>query len=184
MRDGIRLSVETIPEALAGHRYAPEKWSVSEVLSHINDSERLNTMRAFWFARANESPLPSFHSGLAVKTARAADRPWSTHVHECLDQRVDSGRSPVVARLAARLPSHASLFHPFAEILLKADAVTTCCAPALLDHERPSAAGSKPLPLSKTDPAFGAYIDPAKRLVFSKLNHLAIGRGFAPEILL
>jgi hypothetical protein len=74
--------LETIPESRASHRYAPEKWSVSEVLSHVNDCERLYTMRAFWFARGMDLPLPSFHSDLAVKTARPEDRPWSTHVHE------------------------------------------------------------------------------------------------------
>ena len=74
--------LESIPESLAAHRYAPDKWSVVEVLGHINDCERLYTMRAFWFARAMDSPLPSFHSDLAVKTSKAADRPWSTHVAE------------------------------------------------------------------------------------------------------
>src|SRR6185503_5957643 len=74
--------LESIPETLATHRYAPEKWSVGEVRGHINDCERLYTMRAFWFARAMDSPLPSFHSDLAVKTSRSADRPWSTLVAE------------------------------------------------------------------------------------------------------
>lgn len=74
--------LESIPEALAKHRYAPEKWSVGEILGHINDCERLYTMRAFWFARAMDSPLPSFQSDFAVTTARAADRLWSTHLHE------------------------------------------------------------------------------------------------------
>ena len=74
--------LESIPETLATHRYAPEKWSVGEVLGHINDCERLYAMRAFWFARAMEFPLPSFHSDMAVKTSQSEDRPWSTHVAE------------------------------------------------------------------------------------------------------
>jgi hypothetical protein len=74
--------LETIPEALASHRYVPEKWSVAEVLSHVNDCERLYTMRAFWFARAMDLPLPSFESELALKMAKPADRAWRTHVHE------------------------------------------------------------------------------------------------------
>lgn len=72
----------SIPESRAGHRYAPDKWSVCEVASHINDCERLYTMRAFWFARAIDSALPSFESDFAVTTAKPADRPWSSHVHE------------------------------------------------------------------------------------------------------
>jgi hypothetical protein len=74
--------LESIPEARATHRYAPDKWSVGEVLGHINDCERLYTMRAFWFARSMDAALPSFHSDLAVKTSQSAERPWSTHVAE------------------------------------------------------------------------------------------------------
>lgn len=82
--------LSTIPEARATHRYAPEKWSVSEILSHVNDCERLYTMRAFWFARAMELPLPSFHSDMAVKTAKPEERPWSTHVHEFASVRAST----------------------------------------------------------------------------------------------
>ena len=32
-------------------RYAPDKWSIREVVSHINDAERVFSFRAFWFAR-------------------------------------------------------------------------------------------------------------------------------------
>jgi hypothetical protein len=74
--------LESIPESRAAHRYAPEKWSVAEILGHINDCERLYMMRAFWFARAMDSPLPSFHSDMAVKTSQSADRALSTHVAE------------------------------------------------------------------------------------------------------
>src|SRR5207244_11178569 len=42
------------------------------------------------FARAMESPLPSFHSDFAVKTARAADRPWSSHAHELASIRAST----------------------------------------------------------------------------------------------
>src|SRR5918996_179450 len=42
------------------HRYAPEKWSIRQVVSHVNDTERLFVFRALWFARGFDSPLPSF----------------------------------------------------------------------------------------------------------------------------
>ena len=74
--------LKTIPDSLASHRYAPDKWSVAEVLAHINDAERLFTMRAFWFARGFESELPSYESDLAVSAARPGERPWSSHIHE------------------------------------------------------------------------------------------------------
>jgi hypothetical protein len=82
--------LESIPDDRAGHRYEPEKWSIAEVLAHINDAERLFTMRAFWFARGFESELPSYDSDLAVLAARPAVRPWNTHVHEFASVRAST----------------------------------------------------------------------------------------------
>lgn len=64
------------------HRYAPEKWSIRQVVSHLNDTERLFVFRALWFARGFDSPLPSFDQNIAMATAGADDRPWSSHVEE------------------------------------------------------------------------------------------------------
>jgi uncharacterized damage-inducible protein DinB len=64
------------------HRYAPDKWSIRELLSHVNDTERLFVSRAFWFARGFDSPLPSFDQNIAVSTAGADARAWRSHVEE------------------------------------------------------------------------------------------------------
>jgi hypothetical protein len=64
------------------HRYAPDKWSIREVLGHLNDTERLFVFRAFWFARGFDSPLPSFDQNIAVSAAGADARSWSSHVEE------------------------------------------------------------------------------------------------------
>ena len=74
--------LRSISEERSRHRYAPDKWSVAEVVSHINDTERLFAFRAFWFARGSDLPLPSVDPEVAATHARAADRPWSTHVDE------------------------------------------------------------------------------------------------------
>jgi hypothetical protein len=63
-------------------RYAPDKWSIREVLSHVNDTERVFVFRAFWFARGFDSPLPSFDQNVAVSTAGADERSWRSHVEE------------------------------------------------------------------------------------------------------
>ena len=63
-------------------RYAPDKWSIRQVVSHLNDTERLFVFRAFWFARGFDSPLPSFDQNVAVSTAGADERPWRSHVDE------------------------------------------------------------------------------------------------------
>lgn len=71
-----------ISEQHSLHRYAPEKWSIRQVVSHLNDTERLFVFRALWFARGFDSPLPSFDQHIAIATAGADDRPWSSHVKE------------------------------------------------------------------------------------------------------
>ncbi|QFP77777.1 DinB family protein [Deinococcus sp. AJ005] len=42
------------------HRYAPDKWSVKQVVGHMADTERVFGFRALWYARADSSPLPGF----------------------------------------------------------------------------------------------------------------------------
>ena len=63
-------------------RYAPDKWSIRQVLSHVNDGERLFVFRAFWFARGFDEPLPSFDQDVAVSAADADARTWQSHVDE------------------------------------------------------------------------------------------------------
>ena len=63
-------------------RYAAGKWSVREVVNHLNDTERLFVFRAFWFARGFDSPLPSFDQEVAAASAAAHDRSWISHLDE------------------------------------------------------------------------------------------------------
>jgi hypothetical protein len=63
-------------------RYAPDKWSIRELVNHVNDCERLFAFRAFWFARGFESPLPSFDQNVAAAAASGDALPLSTHVAE------------------------------------------------------------------------------------------------------
>jgi hypothetical protein len=63
-------------------RYAPGKWSIREVVSHVSDTERLFTFRALWFARGFDTPLPSFDQDVAILTAGADERSWNSHIEE------------------------------------------------------------------------------------------------------
>jgi hypothetical protein len=64
------------------YRYEPGKWSVREVLGHVNDCERLFLSRAFWFARGFSSGLPSFDQNVCVSAAQADAVPWADHVED------------------------------------------------------------------------------------------------------
>jgi hypothetical protein len=71
-----------ISDAKSLCRYAADKWTVREVVSHVNDTERLFVSRAFWFARGFDTPLPSFDQNQAIATSGANDRPWNSHLEE------------------------------------------------------------------------------------------------------
>lgn len=71
-----------ISEEKSLHRYAPEKWSIRQVLNHLNDAERVFALRALWFARGFEAPQPSFDQEIAVATAGADSVAWAAHIEE------------------------------------------------------------------------------------------------------
>lgn len=50
----------TIPEAQANFRYAPDKWSIKELVGHVIDGERVFAYRALRFARNDKTPLPGY----------------------------------------------------------------------------------------------------------------------------
>lgn len=77
----------SISEEKSLHRYAPEKWSIRQVLSHLNDSERAFAFRALWFGRDFHDPLPSFDQNISVNAARADEHTWASHVAEFRDVR-------------------------------------------------------------------------------------------------
>jgi hypothetical protein len=79
---------ETIPflsgitEEQSLHRYAPEKWSMRELLGHINDTERVFMFRALWFARGFQDPLPSFDQEFGFTAAESDSVSWASHIEE------------------------------------------------------------------------------------------------------
>jgi hypothetical protein len=77
-----------ITEEKSLYRYAPEKWSIRQMWGHVNDAERLFLLRALWFARGFDTPLPSFDQEIAVAAARSDDVPWARHVEECREIRL------------------------------------------------------------------------------------------------
>jgi hypothetical protein len=58
-----------IPESRAGHRYAPGKWSIRQIVGHLTDTERIMTYRALRIARGDATPLPGFDENAFVAGA-------------------------------------------------------------------------------------------------------------------
>lgn len=50
----------SLSETQGAFRYAPDKWSIKELVSHVSDAERIFADRALRFARNDETPLPGF----------------------------------------------------------------------------------------------------------------------------
>lgn len=85
----LRNSLASTTELLAGlteeqgeYRYAPEKWSLKEVLGHINDNERIMGYRLLRVARGDQTPLPGYDQDLLMANAGFADRPLSSLIEE------------------------------------------------------------------------------------------------------
>ena len=64
------------------YRYAPEKWSIRQVLNHVSDNERAFAFRILWFARGFQTPLPGYDQNIAASGAAADNVPWSAHIEE------------------------------------------------------------------------------------------------------
>ena len=71
-----------ISETSSMRRYAPEKWTIRQVLNHITDTERAFAFRALWFARGFETPLPGYDQDIADAGADANRIAWYDHVEE------------------------------------------------------------------------------------------------------
>jgi hypothetical protein len=68
-------------------RYAPEKWSVKEVLGHVADAERIFAYRAVRIARGDQTPLAGFEQDDYVRGARFGARKLADVVEEYADVR-------------------------------------------------------------------------------------------------
>ena len=71
-----------IDTAWSLHRYAPEKWSIRDIVGHLNDTERIFVARALWIARRFETEMPSMDQNVAVANANADSREWIGHIDE------------------------------------------------------------------------------------------------------
>ena len=66
--------LEGLSESQGSIRYAPDKWSVKQVVQHVLDSERVFAYRALRFARADRTPVPGFDENTYAGSAGADGR--------------------------------------------------------------------------------------------------------------
>jgi DinB superfamily len=68
-RDAVNRRFSVVTEVGGGHRYAPGKWTVREVLGHLCDAERMFAYRLLRIARGDETPLAGFDENTYVPAA-------------------------------------------------------------------------------------------------------------------
>lgn len=64
-----------VTEKQAEYRYAEGKWTLSEVLGHLTDTERIMNYRILRIARGDKSPLMGFDENEYVQEASFNERP-------------------------------------------------------------------------------------------------------------
>lgn len=83
--NGTRSGIEfwqSISEEQSNYRYAPEKWSIKELLQHIIDTERIFSYRALCFARGEKISLPSYDENTYAANSHADDRSYKSLLDE------------------------------------------------------------------------------------------------------
>jgi hypothetical protein len=58
-----------VSEEKSSFRYAPEKWSVKQIIGHVTDAERVFAYRLLCIARGEAKPLPGFDENDYVRNA-------------------------------------------------------------------------------------------------------------------
>jgi hypothetical protein len=82
--------VSGLSEEQALFRYAPEKWSVKQVIGHLSDTERVFTYRALRFSRNDATALPGFEENDFVAGANFDERPFGDVLDEFRSVRAAS----------------------------------------------------------------------------------------------
>ena len=74
-------------ERLDGKRYAPDKWTVKDILQHLADSDRIMSYQALMLARKDATVSPGFNEKLHVENANADRRPVKELIEEIMSAR-------------------------------------------------------------------------------------------------
>lgn len=76
--------MNTISDEKGDFSYAPEKWTVKQVLLHLADCERVFAYRALTIARGDKTSLPGFDENLWADNSISRERSLKSVIEELL----------------------------------------------------------------------------------------------------
>jgi hypothetical protein len=71
--DVLRQLAAVISPERETYAYAPDKWTIRQLVGHLGDVERVFSFRALCFARSDQTPLPGFDENAYVENSRFND---------------------------------------------------------------------------------------------------------------
>jgi len=74
-------------EADGNLRYAPDKWSLKELLGHVNDTERIMSYRALRISRGDATPIEGYEQDDYVRNGPFAHRPLADLIEDYIAVR-------------------------------------------------------------------------------------------------
>jgi hypothetical protein len=74
-------------EADGDLRYAPDKWSLKELLGHLNDTERIMSYRALRIARGDQTPIEGYEQDDYIRSSPFARRPLADLIEDYIAVR-------------------------------------------------------------------------------------------------
>jgi DinB superfamily len=75
------------PETDGDLRYAPDKWSLREVLGHLNDTERIMSYRALRISRGDKTPIEGYEQDDYVRNSPLGRRPLADLIEDYIAVR-------------------------------------------------------------------------------------------------
>src|SRR5258708_21394622 len=80
--DVLNKELGGLSEKQANYRYAPDQWSIKEVLGHIIDTERVMAYRALCVSRNEKKALPGFEQDDYVRESNFSARTFADLMDE------------------------------------------------------------------------------------------------------